>query len=285
MSVSRNGNIEKTRSRSPLRRALGREFYILRRKLRWWLGRRYVRHPKPGKGTDSGCRHSLIVHKSMMLRPLKDVEMYLQHNKVTNLRLACARLDGIVIRPGERFSLWKLVGRPTARKGYLEGLAINNGQIGKSIGGGLCQLGNLLYWMLLHTDLKITERHRHSFDVFPDVNRSVPFACGATLGYNYIDLGFRNPSQSTYTIRLWQDDTHLWGEILCDTAPTHRFEVFETDHCIRQQWWGGYTRHNRIWKRRINLADGSEEVLPISENHAVMMYAPLLPQPTEQQVS
>lgn len=273
-------DVVKPVKRHPLRRKLGKEYYILRRKLLWLTAKGYVRRPgtaKQGELPDPRFPHSLIRHRSMMLRPLKDVEMYLQHNKVTNLRLACRRIDGVVIRPGERFSLWKLVGRTTARKGYLDGLVIHNGQIDKGVGGGLCQLGNLLYWMLLHTDLEITERHRHSFDVFPDVNRTVPFACGATLGYNYLDLGFRNPTTHTYTIRLWQDDEYLWGEILCDSPATHRFEVFETDHEIRQQWWGGYTRHNRIWKRRINLEDGTEEVLPVSENHAIMMYNPLLP--------
>lgn len=42
--------------------------------------------------------------------------------------------------------------------------------------------------MVLHSELTVIERWRHSFDVFPDVNRTIPFACGATLSYNYVDL-------------------------------------------------------------------------------------------------
>ena len=45
-------------------------------------------------------------------------------------------------------------------------------------GGGLCQLSNLIYWMTLHTPLTITERYRHSYDVFPDSNRTQPFGSG-----------------------------------------------------------------------------------------------------------
>ena len=104
--------------------------------------------------------------------------MYLQHNKVSNLRLAIQKLDKLIIKPGQLFSVWKLVGRPTILKGYLDGLVLNNGNIEKGIGGGLCQLGNLLYWMALHTPLSIVERWRHSYDVFPDINRTIPFACG-----------------------------------------------------------------------------------------------------------
>ena len=43
--------------------------------------------------------------------------MQYQHNKITNLKLAVARLDGILVQPGETLSYWKLIGRPTYRKG------------------------------------------------------------------------------------------------------------------------------------------------------------------------
>ena len=36
---------------------------------------------------------------------------------MANLRLAVARLDGIVLYPGETFSYWRLIGKPTRRKG------------------------------------------------------------------------------------------------------------------------------------------------------------------------
>lgn len=37
-------------------------------------------------------------HNSLLLRQLGDSEMYLQHNKVTNLMLAAARVDGLLIK-------------------------------------------------------------------------------------------------------------------------------------------------------------------------------------------
>ena len=46
-------------------------------------------------------------HGSLLLRELSPDEMALQHNKVVNLRLASARTDGVVIRPGETFSFNK----------------------------------------------------------------------------------------------------------------------------------------------------------------------------------
>lgn len=46
------------------------------------------------------------------------------------------------------------------------------GRIGSDVGGGLCQLSNLIFWMTFHTPLTVTERYRHSHDVFPDANRT-----------------------------------------------------------------------------------------------------------------
>lgn len=269
--------INKPVERSRIRRRLGREFYILKRKIKWLIHRKdYARKPSVDLAEDV-VTYLVKSHKTIILRPLKNVDMHLQYNKITNLRLAARHIDRIVIRPGEKLSVWKLVGRPTRRKGYLNGLVIYNGRIGEGVGGGLCQLGNLIYWMALHTDLDITERWRHSFDVFPDVNRTVPFACGATLGYNYIDLELQNNTPDTYSIHVWVDKKYLNGEICCSREADYKIKVYETDHAIRQQWWGGYTRHNRIWKRRYSASGSVKEVL-VSENHAIMMYNPMLPE-------
>ncbi len=251
---------------------MGREYYTFKRRLEWLANA----HNYTGLPTATRLEHSIFRHRSMLLRPLKDVEMYLQHNKITNLRLAIEQIDGVVIRPGETFSVWRLVGRPSARRGFLDGLVLHNGRIEKGIGGGLCQLGNLLYWMALHSPLTIAERYRHGFDVFPDINRTIPFACGATLAYNYIDLQLRNDTQVTYQIKLWLDDEYLHGELLANKPLESTYEVFETDHLIKLQPWGGYTRHNRIWQRSTSIIDGATETRLVTENHAIMMYEPLL---------
>ncbi len=265
-------SVPKPQKRSYLRAVLGREYYTLRRQMQWLARARTF----AAKDPDVRPGNSIIKHRSFILRPLRDVEMYLQYNKITNLRLAIEPLNGIVIKPGETFSIWRNVGRPTTRRGFLEGLVLHNGRIEKGVGGGLCQLGNLLYWIALHSPLTVTERFRHGFDVFPDINRSIPFACGATLAYNYIDLQLTNNTNDTFRIDLWLDDEYLNGELLSTQPPEYRYDVFETDHLIKMQPWGGYTRHNRIWKRRTSLIDGMTSEELVTENHAIMMYNPLL---------
>ena len=258
--------------RSHLRRRLGRWFFCWKRRLHWYFG-----NSKWATKLQLPLPVLVFAHKTPLLRHLKNVDMYLQHNKVTNLRLAAERLDGLVVQPGETFSFWLLVGRPTRRRGYLEGLVLENGHIGRGIGGGLCQLGNLLYWMALHTPLTVAERWRHSYDVFPDEGRTLPFGSGATLAYNYIDLQLRNDTDQPWQLRVWCSATHLHGEIRASQLPPECYTVIEKEHTIHHEPWGGYSRHNRIVRQVSDRASGHflrEE--PVTENHALMMYPPFL---------
>lgn len=262
--------IEKPINRGTLRLFLGKEYFIFKRKLNWFFSsKKYSKHINK-----SNLKHTVFTHKSLILRPLKDVDMYLQENKRTNLEIAIKHLNGIEIKPNEYFSLWKLVGRPTKRKGYLEGLILKSGKIDKDIGGGLCQLGNLLFWIFAHSPLIIKERYRHGFDVFPDVNRKVPFGAGATLSYNYIDLQIKNETKNHFVINLWMDKTHLYGELLSKEKLNESYKIEERNHQIKQQSWGGYSRHNQIIK--VISTENSETEKIIVENHAIMMYNPFL---------
>ena len=63
-------------------------------------------------------------HRSPMLRQLAGVDMQLQYNKETNLRLAGERIHGLIIEPGQTFSFWHTVGRTTARLGLDAVIAI-----------------------------------------------------------------------------------------------------------------------------------------------------------------
>ena len=142
--------------------------------------------------------------------------MQYQYNKITNLRLAAARLDGVVLRPGETFSYWRLIGRPSRRKGYLDGIVLFCGTFRPGVGGGLCQMSNLIFWMTLHTPLTVVERYRHSYDVFPDCGRTQPFGSGATCVYPYRDLMIRNDTQTTFRLHVTVGGEFLEGEWRAD---------------------------------------------------------------------
>ena len=136
-------------ARSDLRLALGGAYYGTLRKLLWLKERSSFAR----EHCEAILPYSAASHKTPLMRRLRDVDMWMQENKVTNLRLASARVNGIVLHPGQTFSYWYLIGRPTARKGYLPGMLLRNGRAVAGVGGGLCQLSNLIFWMTLHTPL------------------------------------------------------------------------------------------------------------------------------------
>lgn len=211
-------------------------------------------------------------HQSLLRRRLGNSDPQLQENKVLNLKIACPPIDGVIVKPGETFSFWHLIGEATAAKGYVEGMQLSQGEVVRGVGGGLCQLANLLYWMALHTPLEIAERHHHSFDPFPDENRTLPFGSGAGVFYNYIDLRFFNPTENTFQIRLWLTDDHLKGAIFAAEEVPNTYHVFEKNHRFIEKH-GKTFRENEIWREMIDRRTGnrvSEEMLV--KNHAEIKY-------------
>ena len=130
--------------------------------------------------------------------------------------------------------------------------------------------------MALHTPLTVTERHRHSFDVFPDSNRTQPFGSGATCVYNYRDLQILNETNEIYQISIKIEGGYLKGEIRTNVEPYLKYRVYEKDHKITHEYWGGYIRHNIIRRQVFDMSDNLIDDQYICENHALMMYDPLI---------
>jgi vancomycin resistance protein VanW len=214
----------------------------------------------------------LARHSSLLRRQLGDTDPGLQDAKVVNLRLALATLDGLVIAPGETLSFWRRVGRPTAERGYVRGIVLSRGRVSTGIGGGLCQLSNLLYWMALHTPLRIAERHHHSFDPFPDDRRVLPFGSGATVVWTIADLRLRNDSAQPFQVRLWLTDEHLAGTIRTDRPSPVAYHVIERARRFVREGDTVY-RENALYRRVVDRTSGTtvrEEL--IARNHALVMY-------------
>ena len=223
-------------------------------------------------------------HNSLIRRRLGNVNMQLQENKATNLAQAVKHIDGLLIHSGETFSVWKLVGRTTKRKGYKEGLTIAKGQPSQGIGGGLCQLSNLIHWLVLHSELTITEHHHHDgLDLFPDYGRQIPFGTGTSISYNYIDYRFRNDTTNTYQLRLWVDDEYLCGELRAVEQQPHTFHIHaENEYFSRERPQEGdetsgtdgvVYRNGEVYRDIIDRKTGRcLESQLIRTNHARVMY-------------
>lgn len=209
----------------------------------------------------------------ILLRKLHGVDMQLQKNKIINLQLASKKIDGIIIKPGEEFSFWKLVGNATKRKGYVEGLVISNSKMYKGIGGGLCQLANMIHWLVLHTPLQVTELHHHSDALFPDVKRRVPFGTGTSICYKALDYRFKNVTKYPVQIRVWLDDTMLYGEIRSVLPLKEKYKIVEEDSYYAKEDDNLFYRNSNVF-RIITDKETKKEIKKelILKNHSKVMY-------------
>lgn len=217
-------------------------------------------------------RYPVKKHQSLLRRKLGTTDPQLQENKIKNLTISSSRIDGVLIKPGETFSFWKLVGKTTSRKGYIEGLLLSQGEVRTGIGGGICQLANLLFWLAIHSPMELVERHHHSFDPFPDDHRVLPFGSGASVFYNYIDLRFYNDTAATFQMNVWFTETHIKGSIQCDIDWPFSYHIEERNHRFLRID-GKNHRENEIWRKTIDKRTGElvkEEL--IIKNHSEVKY-------------
>jgi vancomycin resistance protein VanW len=210
-------------------------------------------------------------HSSPLRRELVGAGQALQDGKVVNLRLAAARLDGLLIRPGETFSFNRSVGNCTRRRGYVDGLRLASGVPVAGVGGGLCQLANLLHWLVLHSPLTVVERSEHSVDPFPDRDRVVPWGVGCTIVYNYVDLVVRNDTTATYQLRFRVAEPDLRGELLVDRPTGATYEVVARDEEF-VLLDGVVHRRNEIWRRARDVRTGEVTEELVRRNSARVLY-------------
>ena len=209
---------------------------------------------------------------SHLIKRGKGIDIRLQINKAVNIRLACKKLNGLIIRPNEVFSFWRIVGKTTKRRGYKDGRIIIGGKLQPGIGGGLCNLSNTLHRMILHSPLEVTEFHSHSDALAPDEGKRVPFSSGTSVSYNYIDYRFRNNTDQNVQLLLWCDKDNLYGELRSEREFPQRFELEEEGHCFRKEG-DKYYRVSKIYKKSIDRKTGKVvDRRLVLDNHSEVMY-------------
>ena len=205
------------------------------------------------------------------------IDPVLQENKAVNIDLACRRINGIIIRPGEVFSFWHTVGKTTRRKGYRDGRVIVGNQLRPGLGGGLCNLGNSIHLLIVRSPMMVTEFHSHSDALAPDPGwKRVPFSAGTAVSYNYIDYRFRNDTDQNVQLLLWCEDGLLKGELRSERAYPWEYRLAEEDHHFHREGDNFY-RISRIYKETLERESGKlEERTLLLNNHSKVMFDPTL---------
>lgn len=229
-------------------------------------------HVKPAKEfSDKNLKYVWKGHISIIMRKLYGVDMQLQKNKQTNLKIACKKVNGLIIKPSETFSFWKLIGKTDKKRGYKVGLVISKNEKSQGYGGGICQLANLIHYIVLHTPLEVTEKHHHSDALFPDAGRRVPFGTGTSVSYKSLDYRFKNTTNYNVQLKVWVDEENLYGEIRCNTPLDVRYKLVEEDNCYTCEN-GVYYRNSKVYRIKKDKKGNNEEKELILDNHSKVLY-------------
>lgn len=86
-------------------------------------------------------------------------------NRRHNIRVGANSLHGLLIKPGEEFSLLKALGEIDGKHGYLPELVIKENKTVPEYGGGLCQIGTTVFRTTFNSGLPVTQRRNHSYRV------------------------------------------------------------------------------------------------------------------------
>jgi len=122
--------------------------------------------------------------------------------KVHNLKKAIELIESVHIMPNEIFSFCNIIGNTTASKGYVASRSLTENNISETIGGGICQISGLIYYISLIGNLEILERHNHSTDIYDDETRFTPLGSDATIVYGYKDLKIKNNTKGPINFKF-----------------------------------------------------------------------------------
>ena len=226
---------------SPLTYAISRRKCIIERSVKNLLSvNKLAKTKQPGK-----LPYVIYCHNSLIRRRLGNVDMQLQENKAVNLSIAAPKINGILIRPGEIFSFWYLVGKTSAQRGYKEGLTISSGKTAPGVGGGMCQM---------------------------DYKRKIPFGTGTSIVYNYLDYRFKNPTERTYQLIVYTTDEYLCGELRASGPQVNRYHIKAENEFFSDEN-GIVFRNGEIYRIKTDPVTGNQlEKKLIRKNHAQVLY-------------
>lgn len=135
----------------------------------------------------------------------------------------------------------------------------------------MCQLANLIHWLILNSPLTVTELVHHSDALFPDSGRRVPFGTGTSVFYKNVDYRFMNTTDCTVQLLVWVDDKELFGELRAERGFPYIYRITEENQGYIEED-GVFYRVSRVY--RVTL-DRDRRVMRrelVLDNHSRVMY-------------
>src|SRR5258706_6829106 len=120
--------------------------------------------------------------------------------RIQNIQAAAARFHGVLVAPGEIFSMDDTMGDVSLENGFAEALIIYGGRTIKGVGGGVCQVSTTLFRTAFNAGFRIVERNAYAYRVSyyemvaSGAVDSTLAGLDATVYYPLVDFKFKNDS-------------------------------------------------------------------------------------------
>jgi vancomycin resistance protein YoaR len=85
--------------------------------------------------------------------------------RIQNIEAASKQFHGVLVAPGETFSMGERLGDVSLDNGFAEALIIYGGRTIKGVGGGVCQVSTTLFRAVFNAGFPIVERTPHAYRV------------------------------------------------------------------------------------------------------------------------
>lgn len=118
--------------------------------------------------------------------------------RIQNIVTAASQYHGLLVAPGETFSMGSVLGDVSLENGYAEALIIYGGRTIKGVGGGVCQVSTTLFRTVFFAGFPVVERYSHAYRVsYYEMDRSGSVdqdlaGMDATVYFPLVDFKFQN---------------------------------------------------------------------------------------------
>ncbi|MBK8617462.1 MAG: VanW family protein [Anaerolineales bacterium] len=87
------------------------------------------------------------------------------NERIQNIVAATEQFHGVLVAPGETFSMGNTLGDVSLENGFAEALIIYGGRTIKGVGGGVCQVSTTLFRAVFFAGYPVVERYSHAYRV------------------------------------------------------------------------------------------------------------------------
>jgi len=132
--------------------------------------------------------------------------------RIQNIKTASAQFDGVLVAPGETFSMGEALGDVSLDNGFTEALIIYGGRTIKGVGGGVCQVSTTLFRTVFFAGFPVVERVPHAYRVsyYEQTSGGIdPTFAGmdATVYFPLVDFKFTNDSANWILMETSVDES------------------------------------------------------------------------------